>query len=61
MAVAECVSSQKGENNQGWCSVTMPLSMVTSEVTGVAGGACSQTSSGGGLCLPLESEITVAL
>ena len=56
--VAWCMSSQGSESNNGWRSVTMPFSVVPSELTGAASGACSQTPSGGGACPPLESEIT---
>ena len=61
MAVAGCVSSQGREGNNGWCSVIMPSSVVTSEVIGATSGTCSLTPNGGGLCPPLESEITAVV
>ena len=61
MAVAGCVSSQGSENNSGWYSVTMPPSVVPSEVTGAAIGACPWTPVRGGSCPPLESKITVVV
>ena len=47
MAATGCVSSQGSESNKRWCSVAEPSSLPTSEVTGAAGGACSQTPVGG--------------
>ena len=49
--------SQESESNNGWCLVAVP-SVWTPEVTAAAGGACSLTPSGGGLCPPLMSEMT---
>ena len=48
----------RSESNNGWCSVALPSSLLTSEVTRAAGGTCSQTPSGGGPCLLLVSEMT---
>ena len=39
----------------------MPSSLLTSELTGVAGRACSQTLSGSRPCLPLLSEINAVV
>ena len=61
MAVVECVSSQGSESNNGWCLVTMPSSVVLSEVIGVTSGTCSWTPSGGRLHPPLESAVTAVV
>ena len=60
MALAWCVHSQGSENNK-WCLVALPSSVLTSEVSGVAGGACSWSPMGGGPHPPLESEMTGGL
>ena len=54
------VCSQLSESNNRWCSVASS-SVVPSEVVWAASGFCSGISSGGGLCPPLESEITVVV
>ena len=59
MAVAECVHSQGSESNNQWCLVAVPSSVPTLEVTGSVGSGCSWTPSGGGLCPPLGSELTM--
>ena len=61
VSVAGCVSSQGSESNNRWCLVTMPSSVVRSEVIGTASDACSWTPSGGEPHPPLESEITVVV
>ena len=61
LAVADCVCSQGGESNNRWCLVTMPSSVVTSEVIGATSGGCYRTPSGGGPCPPQESEISVVV
>ena len=61
MATAGWVFFQGSENNNGWCSVAMPSFLPTSEVTGVTGGACSQTPSGGRSCPTLVSEMTAVV
>ena len=58
VAAAGRVYSQGSESNNRWCSVTVPSSVVPSEVVGVTSGSCSGNPSGGGLHPPLESEIT---
>ena len=40
------------------CAVAGPSSVLTSELTGVIGGICSWTPSGGGSRPPLLSEVT---
>ena len=61
LAVAGCVSPQGNENNNGWCSGTVPSSVVPSEVIGATSVACSWTPSGGRPCPSLASEITSGL
>ena len=61
MAVAGCVSSKESERNNRWCSVTMPSSVVPSEVIGAASGARLWNPSGGEPHPPLESEITTVV
>ena len=61
MAEAGYLSSQGSERNNRQCSVTTPSSVVPSEVTGEANGACSWTPSGGGPHPPLESETTAVV
>ena len=56
-----CVHSQGSESNNGWCSLAMPSCVLTSEVTGATGRACSQTPTDSGACPPLESEMTVVV
>ena len=52
------MSCQGRESNNRWCLLTMPSSVVHSEVFGATSGVRSWTPSGGGPCLPLESKIT---
>ena len=52
MAAAGCVHSQGSESNNRWCSVAVPFSAMTPEVTGATGGTCSWTLSGGEPCPP---------
>ena len=47
--------SQGSESNNGWCSVALPSSVPTSEVTGAVGDTYIQIPSGGGPCPTLES------
>ena len=61
MAAAGPVCSQGSKGSNRWCSITMSFSVVPSEVVWAASGFCSGISSGGGLCPPLESEITVVV
>ena len=42
------VCGSQGSENNRWCSVTVPSSVVPSEVIGASSGVCSQTPSGGG-------------
>ena len=49
---------QGSKSNNEWCSVAVPSFLLTFELMGVAGGACSQTLSGGRPCLPLVSGMT---
>ena len=60
MAAAGRVFSQRSESISGLCLVAVPF-LLTSEVTGAADGACSQTPSSGGPCPPLVSEMTVVV
>ena len=58
MAAAGWLYSQGGESNNVCCLVAVPLIFPIPEVTGAAGGAHSQTSSGGKPLIPLASETT---
>ena len=49
------------ESNNRWCLVTMPSSVVPSEVIGATSCAYSWTPSGGLPCPPLESEMTAVV
>ena len=60
MAAAMWLHSQESESS-GWCSVGVPSSLPTYEVTGAAGGICSQTPSGDRPCLPLVSEMSAVV
>ena len=48
VAAAGCVHFQGHERNNRWCSVAVPSSLPTPEVTGAANGACSWTWTCGG-------------
>ena len=63
VAPAGCVCSQGSKSNSVWCLVAVPSFsfLPTPEVTGVTGGAQSQSLSGGKPCLPLVSEPTAAV
>ena len=61
VAMAGCVCSQGSESNNRWCLVTILSSVVLSEVTGAASGACSQTPRSGRLHPPLASKITAVV
>ena len=61
-ATAWCVRSLKSKRNDGWHSVALHSSAVTTpEVTGATGAACSWTSTGGMPGPPLESEMAVVV
>ena len=60
VAAAGRVCSQENESNK-WYSVSMPSSVLPSEVIGAASGACSWTPRGGLPRPPLESEITAVV
>ena len=52
----------RGVSITGWYSVQCTdLFFAASEVTGAAGGTCSQTLSGGWSCPPLVSEMTAVV
>ena len=51
--------SQGSESNNSWCSVAVPSFLLISEVPEAAGGAYSQTLSGGGPHSPLQSAMSV--
>ena len=55
------VCSQGSESNRGWCSDGALLFLPTSEVTGAAGEAHSQASSGGRPHLTLASKKTAVV
>ena len=61
VAVSGHVHSQGSESKNGWCSIAVPSSVLTSEVTGASVGICSQNPSGGGIHPSLESEVTVVV
>ena len=61
VAASGCVSFQGSESTNTRCLVTMPSSVVPSEVIGATSSAYSQTPSGGGPHPPLESEITAVV
>ena len=48
VCVCVCVCSQGSESNNKWFSVEVTSSLLTSEVPGATGDACSWTPSGGG-------------
>ena len=51
--------SLESDSNNRLCSFAVSSSVVPSVVVGTASGSCSGIPSGGGPCLPLESEVTV--
>ena len=62
MAVAPgWVHSQGSESNNRWLLVAVPSSLLTSEVLGASGGACSQTASGDRQCPLLVSKMTAVV
>ena len=61
VATAGQVCSKGSKSTNRWCSITMSISVVPSEVVGAASDFCSGIPSGGGPCPPLESGITGSL
>ena len=61
VAVVGQVCSHESESNNRWCSVTVPSSVVPSDVVGASSGACSGTPSGSRPHPPLDSEITAVV
>ena len=55
------ICSQGSESNNRWLSVIVSSSVLTSEVTGATGHACSWIPTSSRACPPLESEMAVAL
>lgn len=59
VAVVGHVCFQGSESSNMWSSAAVPASVLISKLTETAGGACSQTHSGGRQQPPLESELNV--
>ena len=56
--ISRVVHFQRGESNNGWCSLAVPFLVPTSEATGATGGICSWTLIVGRPRPPLVPEMT---